>query len=378
MRPVDKYPGIFKYRSKGTDRYCVRWSVRGEDRKRRGFPTLELARRYQAKVHLRKITARHLPEQMDVPWAEAVDLYWSAFKSKGRVDRIRPEGIIDQHLAPHFGRHHLHQLTPKDGLDYVKKRQAAGAAAGTIRREWQVLMRILNLAERYDLIPKNRLAAVELPDPAPRERTASPAELKALYDLGTPDLWRIVTLELLTGLRESPLLFLDGKRVHQRADGRWLHFGAGASPLKRLPRETPLSTAAWSAILGEEKNAPAGRIFTHWNRVRQFERFWSETCDLAGIPDLRFHDLRHTFATRLQDLGVDYEVRQALLGHRMPGMTAHYSHGGPGWRKKLREAVTRLERAFPLPHWAQAGSKRPMMTRDQGGRFRPFSALVSA
>jgi integrase len=47
----------------------------------------------------------------------------------------------------------------------------------------------------------------------------------------------------------------------------------------------------------------------------------------GGIQGLHFHDLRHTFATRLQWLGVDYEVRQALLGHKMPGMTADYSHG---------------------------------------------------
>lgn len=42
--------------------------------------------------------------------------------------------------------------------------------------------------------------------------------------------------------------------------------------------------------------------------------------------------------------------RQALLGHRMPGMTANYSHGGPAWEQKLREAVTRLDQAFKLSY----------------------------
>ena len=53
------------------------------------------------------------------------------------------------------------------------------------------------------------------------------------------------------------------------------------------------------------------------------------------IQDVHFHDLRHTFATRLRRLGVDYEVRQALLVHEMPGMTADYSRGGPEWDQKL-------------------------------------------
>ena len=47
-----------------------------------------------------------------------------------------------------------------------------------------------------------------------------------------------------------------------------------------------------------------------------------------------------------EDLGVDYEVRQTLLGHRMPGMTANYSHGGPGWNRKLRAAVEMLENNY--------------------------------
>ena len=65
-------------------------------------------------------------------------------------------------------------------------------------------------------------------------------------------------------------------------------------------------------------------------------------------------DLRHTFATRLQRIGVDYEVRQALLGHRMPGMTANYSHGGPEWDRKLRSAVEGLEKTYPLSYETKA------------------------
>jgi len=74
------------------------------------------------------------------------------------------------------------------------------------------------------------------------------------------------------------------------------------------------------------------------------------------VVGLTFHDLRHTFATWLQNLGVPLEVRAALLGHRLRGigndqlggesMTAAYSHGGYGWNQQLREAVTRLNTAL--------------------------------
>ena len=91
-----------------------------------------------------------------------------------------------------------------------------------------------------------------------------------------------------------------------------------------------------------------GRVFRHWTHARAFKAYWLETARRVGIQNLRFHDLRHTFTTRLQRMGVDYELRQALLGHRMPGMTADYSHGGPEWDARLRDAISRLEKGYAL------------------------------
>ncbi len=125
------------------------------------------------------------------------------------------------------------------------------------------------------------------------------------------------------------------------------------------------------------------RVFRHWTNARSFKGYWLETVRRVGIQNLRFHDLRHTFATRLQRLGVDYELRQALLGHRMPGMTADYSHGGPEWDARLRDAVTRLEQGYVLadgladerPVAKVVGAKylksgEPAGTRTQGPRLK--------
>lgn len=74
------------------------------------------------------------------------------------------------------------------------------------------------------------------------------------------------------------------------------------------------------------------------------------------VADLHFHDLRRTFATWLQNLGVPLEVQATLLGHllrdsgtdQLDGevMTSRYSHGGYVWNQQLRPTVPLLHTAL--------------------------------
>ncbi|NGZ98468.1 MAG: hypothetical protein CV089_20485 [Nitrospira sp. WS110] len=79
---------------------------------------------------------------------------------------------------PRFGERRLDSLTAEDGLAYITSRLAEKAAPWTLRREWNVLMRILNLAVDFDKLGKNRLKRVELPDVEHRQRVATVEELK--------------------------------------------------------------------------------------------------------------------------------------------------------------------------------------------------------
>jgi hypothetical protein len=80
---------------------------------------------------------------------------------KKRFDLRRPESIINIHLLPRFGDRRLDSLTAaEDGLAYITARLGDKAAPWTIRREWRVLMRILNLAVDFDKLDKNRLKRV--------------------------------------------------------------------------------------------------------------------------------------------------------------------------------------------------------------------------
>jgi integrase len=59
--------------------------------------------------------------------------------------------------------------------------------------------------------------------------------------------------------------------------------------------------------------------------LTEIKRSFKTACRLAGIKDFTFHDLRHTFATRLKEAGVDKISRRDLLGHTTTEMTDDYT-----------------------------------------------------
>jgi integrase len=78
------------------------------------------------------------------------------------------------------------------------------------------------------------------------------------------------------------------------------------------------------------KGHPIQRINnSSWKRVRKE----------IGLPQVRVHDLKHTFGRRLRAAGVPLETRKVLLGHRNGDITTHYS--GPEL-EELLEAINRV------------------------------------
>ena len=66
---------------------------------------------------------------------------------------------------------------------------------------------------------------------------------------------------------------------------------------------------------------------------------WRRARTAVGLPQVRVHDLKHTFGRRLRAAGVSFEDRQDLLGHRSARITTHYSAAE---LSKLIEAASRV------------------------------------
>ncbi|MGB3728954.1 MAG: site-specific integrase, partial [Thermodesulfobacteriota bacterium] len=86
---------------------------------------------------------------------------------------------------------------------------------------------------------------------------------------------------------------------------------------------------------------PYSHVFTYLNKpLKDIRTAFENACKRAGIKNLRFHDLRHTFATRLVLAGVDLATVSKLLGHSSIQMTMRYAHPTP---EALKNAVSKLK-----------------------------------
>jgi len=109
------------------------------------------------------------------------------------------------------------------------------------------------------------------------------------------------------------------------------------------------------------------RVFADCRKVSHRFPSWVKA---AGLLDLHFHDLRHTFASRLVMAGVDIVTVKELMGHKTIAMTLRYAHLSPGHQ---RQAVERLVAgrsdtgSSTSPHTGQAA----MRGQAQNGKLFP-------
>jgi integrase len=190
------------------------------------------------------------------------------------------------------------------------------------------------LAERDDTRRTARVSANEWR----RERGYEPWPEYATYtDYVTP----LVLVALNTGLRRGELLQLRWRDVDlARKDLTVRGEGAKTGQTRHVPMNTEITDvlkkwrpadadAEWCVFSGGSTTTP----------LTEARKAWAVVLKKAKIRVFRFHDLRHTFASKLVMAGVDLNTVRELLGHRKISMTLRYAHLAP---QHKADAVERL------------------------------------
>ncbi len=254
----------------------------------------------------------------------------------------RYEIAIRCHIKPSMGRVRLRNLSPAHLSSFYQSKLSEGHAPASVNKLHVTLHKALGQAVKWGMIPRNVASVVQAPRPAPEEmRTLTAEEVRALLDAARGDrLEALYVMAVYTGMRQGELLALkwqdmdleDGyvsvRRTLTRGGGLLL----GEPKTKKSRRTIRLTATAVEALhahlarqLEEMEQMgslyrPGGLVFANEvggiiNPSNLRQRSFARLLGRAGLPPMRFHDLRHTCATLLLGSNVHPKYVQEILGH---------------------------------------------------------------
>jgi integrase len=278
---------------------------------------------------------------------------------------------VKLYLAPLLGHHRLAKLAPQHVRAFIKRKLADGLSPRTIRLSLVVLGRALGQALRDGLIARNVVKLVDLPRVQRFEgKTLSPEQAKSLLGAAKGErLEALYTVALSLGLRMGEALGLRWEDID--LDRRTLtvnrileRIGRGhGSTLQlvepktsRSRRTVNLPDAAGRALKAHrvrqlEERLAAGSAWCDHGLAfptmkgtpyepRELHVKFKLLLDKAGLPDIRFHDLRHSAASLMLAQGIPLRSIQEILGHGSIAMTANlYAHVGEQLKRQAADAM---------------------------------------
>lgn len=273
-------------------------------------------------------------------------------KGRKKSHRMTVESDLRNHISPFFGTKDLDRIAPEDIERYILVKQRDGLAVKTVRNHVNTMHSIFDIGLRHGWCTSNPVKSADRPrlkKTETRIRFLDQPALEALLAMPFPDdaFGRIEpTLYLtaaMTGLRQGELLGLRWRDVDFAAkkvrvvspyvrgefadpksegSGRSVPMADRVShALARLHDDTLFSGAADLVFCHPETGNPLDRS----KLVRRF----AQAIDRADLSKVTFHELRHTFGTRMAAAGVPIRTIQQWMGHADMKTTQIYAHYQP-------------------------------------------------
>jgi len=327
-----------------------------------------------------KLTRALREKQMGVPASDdrqRLDRFLEHWLEAAAKPAVRPrtyEGYaarVRNHLVPALGRIPLTKLTPDHVQAMLNSKTAEGLSPSTVRGIHAVLRRALNQAMRWGLIVRNVASLVSPPRVVTSEPTTlSPEQVRGL--LATVQGTRhegLYTVALSLGLRLGEALGLKWvdidldagtvavRRSVHRSEGklreaelktersrRTLALPAQTEAALRRHRTRQLEARLLAGDQWREQDFVFTSAFGTPLEPRNALRFFKRDLEREGLPEMRFHDLRHTCASLLLAQNVHARIVMETLGHARISTTMDlYSHVSPAMQ---RDAATKMEVAL--------------------------------
>lgn len=263
--------------------------------------------------------------------------------------------IIRLHINPILGEYDIQNITPTILQDYVIEKLKSGnfithqpLASNTVCRIVSVLKQAFNLALNLDLISKNPTSSIKLPATKEKEVLAlTREEQKTLEEYCLKSIknnYIGIIICLYTGIRLGELLALTWEDIDFNKN--YLYIKKTSYTIKKNGKNTiitdtpktkksnrlipiPTKLIQFLAIY-KSKSTCEYIIHTYKNKMaetRSYQRSFESILNKCKIKHYNFHCLRHTFATRALELGMDIKTLSEILGHTNVAITLNrYAH----------------------------------------------------
>lgn len=240
---------------------------------------------------------------------------------------IELDALKLKHFCRTLGDIQLSSLT----ADMIEAAIPAGGKPATRNRYRALVRAILRRAEReWDWLDKAPILRTE-PENNLREVYLTREQFDRLLTELPESYHAPVRFSVLTGLRRSNVLELEWSAVN--LSGSTIIVAADDSKSGRKI-VVPLNSAAKAILEAQER--VGDRVFPY----PISRRVWASACRRAGVPDFRWHDLRHTWASWHAMAGTDMQVLQRLGGWSSPAMLQRYVALAPEHLAAAAERVT--------------------------------------
>lgn len=327
------------------DGWRVQWYAHGKRRSKK-FTCPKAARRFEMELELG--TADQSPSNRTSPTFKDFAERW--MREYARVEKSESTWSMDKstiarYLVPAFGgtrlidlrRAHIKALKA-DLRERKVGRREKPLHPKTINNLVLLAKKIMATAVEMELIPVNPFSAEKLlRSPEPTISFWTIPERDRFLDRAMvldPDFARVVAVACHTGLRRGELIAL--RRCDLDFERRKIAVVASYNlwVKKRLPTknkcvaDVPMNQAVYQALSPKRFLQAEASVF-ELSLFHNARRRLRDLCKKTGVRSIRFHDLRHTFASTLAMAGVDLMLIQKLMRHKSYQMTLRYAHLSP-------------------------------------------------
>ena len=271
------------------------------------------------------------------------------------------------HLKKHFGALLLSDISAADIASYQGQRRGAGAAGRTVNLEIAVLRAIMRKSKLWGAISDDVQMLKERRDVG---RAITPEQEAALLKVASEPrycdsaLYPIVVVALNTAMRSNEIKTLRWSQVdliHRSLIVGKSKTEAGTGRLIPLNQSAVAVLVKWASRTPEA--SPEHFVFPACENhkvdpsrpIASFRTAWRNATKTAGLPGLRFHDLRHTAITKLAESMTSEQTIMAIAGHVSRRMLEHYSHIRMDAKRTAVEAISQpISEGSGAQNWAQS------------------------